>query len=153
TAFSGVGVILIVVAALALTYWWVRNIRHGRRARDLIPVDVDGHRVMEEGVPVPAEPVGPPEPPVRPEPVVRPDPAGLPQPAVRPEPAGPRQASPGPEEGPVPAPMPPEGAGTVMADPPDGSLSWLDEDPVIAEFFSSPAPVYPSPAPGRPRRR
>ncbi|MDQ2726081.1 MAG: DUF6049 family protein, partial [Actinomycetota bacterium] len=49
TAFSGVGVILIVVAALALGYWWVRNIRHGRRARDLVPVDVDGHPVIEEG--------------------------------------------------------------------------------------------------------
>ena len=51
TAFSGVGVILIVVAALALAYWWVRNIRHGRRARDLIPVELDGQQVMDEGVP------------------------------------------------------------------------------------------------------
>ncbi|MDQ2725624.1 MAG: DUF6049 family protein, partial [Actinomycetota bacterium] len=128
TAFSGVGVILIVVAALALAYWWVRNIRHGRRARDLIPVDVDGHRVMEEGVPEPgAAAVTPAESVPPPEPVVAP-----PEPAVTPaEPA----------------------AATVLAEGADGALSWLDEDPVIAEFFSSPAPVYPPPAPGPPRRR
>lgn len=37
TAFSGVGVVLIVVAGFGLAYWWIRNIRHGRRARDLVP--------------------------------------------------------------------------------------------------------------------
>jgi hypothetical protein len=36
TAFSGVGVVLILLAALGLVLWWVRDIRHGRRARQLI---------------------------------------------------------------------------------------------------------------------
>ena len=36
TAFSEVGVVLIVVATLGLAVWWVRNARHGRRARQLV---------------------------------------------------------------------------------------------------------------------
>jgi hypothetical protein len=38
TATSGVGILLSVVAAIVLGTWWVRNIRHGRRARQLVPV-------------------------------------------------------------------------------------------------------------------
>ncbi|MDQ2754264.1 MAG: DUF6049 family protein [Actinomycetota bacterium] len=38
TVFSGVGVILIVVAGLSLALWWFGNARHGRRAHELIPV-------------------------------------------------------------------------------------------------------------------
>jgi hypothetical protein len=38
TAASGVGIILSIVAAVVLGFWWVRNIRHGRRARQLVPV-------------------------------------------------------------------------------------------------------------------
>jgi hypothetical protein len=37
TAVSGVGVILIVVAILSLAVWWARDLRHGRRARQLVP--------------------------------------------------------------------------------------------------------------------
>ena len=37
TAVSGVGVILIIVAVLSLGVWWVRDLRHGRRARRLVP--------------------------------------------------------------------------------------------------------------------
>jgi hypothetical protein len=41
TAVSGVGVVLIVLAALFLGTWWVRDLRHGRRARRLIPAPGD----------------------------------------------------------------------------------------------------------------
>jgi Family of unknown function (DUF6049) len=37
TAISGVGVILIVLAAVTLGVWWIRDLRHGRRARALVP--------------------------------------------------------------------------------------------------------------------
>jgi hypothetical protein len=37
TAISGVGLILMVSAALFLAVWWARNARHGRRARRLVP--------------------------------------------------------------------------------------------------------------------
>lgn len=50
TAFSDVGVVLIVAAALGLVAWWVRNARHGRRARQLVdpPSDVDGVPDLED---------------------------------------------------------------------------------------------------------
>jgi hypothetical protein len=37
TAVSGVGVVLIVVAIVGLAIWWVRDVRHGRRDRQLVP--------------------------------------------------------------------------------------------------------------------
>ena len=37
TAVPNVGLVIIVVAALFLGVWWVRNARHGRRARQLVP--------------------------------------------------------------------------------------------------------------------
>jgi hypothetical protein len=37
TAASNVGLVLSVGAGLFLFIWWVRNIRHGRRARRLVP--------------------------------------------------------------------------------------------------------------------
>jgi len=37
TAVSGVGVILIILAVLSLALWWGRDLRHGRRARRLVP--------------------------------------------------------------------------------------------------------------------
>jgi hypothetical protein len=37
TAISNVGIILIVVTLLSLAIWWVRDLRHGRRARKLVP--------------------------------------------------------------------------------------------------------------------
>lgn len=37
TAVSGVGLVLIVVAVLSLAVWWVRDLRHGRRPRELAP--------------------------------------------------------------------------------------------------------------------
>ena len=43
TAVSEVGLLLMVGAALFLAIWWVRNARHGRRARRLVPPpDGDG---------------------------------------------------------------------------------------------------------------
>jgi hypothetical protein len=38
---SGVGVILIVVAIASLALWWIRDLRHGRRARQLVPAPAD----------------------------------------------------------------------------------------------------------------
>lgn len=37
TAVSGVGLVLIVVAVLSLAVWWGRDLRHGRRPRQLAP--------------------------------------------------------------------------------------------------------------------
>ncbi len=37
TAVSNVGIILIVLAVVSLAIWWVRDLRHGRRARQLVP--------------------------------------------------------------------------------------------------------------------
>jgi Family of unknown function (DUF6049) len=37
TAISNVGIVLIVVTLLSLAIWWVRDLRHGRRARQLVP--------------------------------------------------------------------------------------------------------------------
>ena len=51
TAVSGVGVILIILAALGLGYWWYCNIRHGRRARRLMDVNAEGdHEMRDEGL-------------------------------------------------------------------------------------------------------
>jgi hypothetical protein len=55
TAVSEVGVVLIVLAALGLGYWWFRNIRHGRRARQLVTV-VEGSG--GDGAATMGEPVG-----------------------------------------------------------------------------------------------
>jgi hypothetical protein len=37
TAISEVGVVLIVLAVVSLAGWWIRDLRHGRRARRLVP--------------------------------------------------------------------------------------------------------------------
>ncbi|MHB1928907.1 MAG: DUF6049 family protein [Acidimicrobiales bacterium] len=37
TAVSWVGLVLMVGAGLSLLLWWIRNLRHGRRARRLVP--------------------------------------------------------------------------------------------------------------------
>jgi hypothetical protein len=41
TAIGGVAVVLMVGAVLFLAVWWVRNARHGRRARRLVPKPPD----------------------------------------------------------------------------------------------------------------
>jgi hypothetical protein len=41
TAVSGVGIVLIVLAILSLAIWWVRDLRHGRRPRSLVPAPID----------------------------------------------------------------------------------------------------------------
>jgi hypothetical protein len=41
TAVSGVGIVLIVVAIVSLAIWWVRDLRHGRRRRSLVPPPID----------------------------------------------------------------------------------------------------------------
>jgi Family of unknown function (DUF6049) len=55
TAISDIGYVLIVVAGLFLAVWWVRNARHGRRARRLIPRPDDD---AGPGTPVDAGQVG-----------------------------------------------------------------------------------------------
>jgi hypothetical protein len=96
TAFSGVGVVIMVVAGLALLYWWIRNLRHGRRAKELVPPSEDELDGADDDVPG------------------------------------------GAGEGATP-PVEPEEAPPVHPSDP----SWIDDDPVIAEFFSSPAPSFP----------
>jgi len=61
TAFSGVGVILIVAAGLSLAVWWFRNARHGRRARQLVAppeLDEDGMPLLVPSRPSLGAPVG-----------------------------------------------------------------------------------------------
>jgi hypothetical protein len=41
TAISGVGIVLIVLAVASLAIWWARDLRHGRRARRLVPSPID----------------------------------------------------------------------------------------------------------------
>jgi hypothetical protein len=41
TAVSGVGIVLIIVAVVSLGLWWARDLRHGRRARQLVPAPND----------------------------------------------------------------------------------------------------------------
>jgi hypothetical protein len=41
TAIGDVAVVLMVGAVLFLAVWWVRNARHGRRARRLVPKPPD----------------------------------------------------------------------------------------------------------------
>lgn len=41
TAISGVGLVLIIVTIVSLAIWWVRDLRHGRRARRLVPAPTD----------------------------------------------------------------------------------------------------------------
>ncbi|MGC8626922.1 MAG: DUF6049 family protein [Acidimicrobiales bacterium] len=52
TAISDVGLALMVVALVFLVAWWVRNARHGRRARRLVPKD-DG--APAQGLQVPGD--------------------------------------------------------------------------------------------------
>jgi putative peptidoglycan lipid II flippase len=47
TAASGVGIFLSIGAALLLAVWWARDLRHGRRARDLVPPD-EGDRAADD---------------------------------------------------------------------------------------------------------
>ncbi len=100
TAVSGVGVVLIVAAVLFLGVWWVRDLRHGRRARKLVPPP-DDEAVADGKPPVPGEPVG--------------APADGVEPLDYAEPVG--------SEGPAP-------------------------DPVMQQFFSTPAPRYRDQASG-----
>jgi hypothetical protein len=53
TAVSGVGIVLIIVAVVSLGLWWARDLRHGRRARQLVPApsdDGDYHDDNEDSV-------------------------------------------------------------------------------------------------------
>jgi hypothetical protein len=82
TAVSGVGVVLIILAFLGLAYWWIRNIRHGRRARQLIePVDPNAAEALVEGTMSP--------PPQSPAPARSPRPT-----SAAPDPAAPAASSP-----------------------------------------------------------
>jgi hypothetical protein len=48
TAVSGVGVVLILVAIISLAIWWIRDLRHGRRARRLVPAPPDEVLSLDE---------------------------------------------------------------------------------------------------------
>ncbi|HEX4862881.1 MAG TPA: hypothetical protein VFV02_02340, partial [Acidimicrobiales bacterium] len=49
TAVSNVGVILIVLAVASLAIWWARDLRHGRRARKLVPPPTfDEHQFSDD---------------------------------------------------------------------------------------------------------
>lgn len=48
TAISGVGLALMIGAALFLAAWWARNARHGRRAKRLVPRPPDDEDVQLE---------------------------------------------------------------------------------------------------------
>jgi hypothetical protein len=48
TAVSGVGLLLMVAAALFLAVWWARNARHGRRARRLVSSRGEGTGAWEQ---------------------------------------------------------------------------------------------------------
>jgi hypothetical protein len=122
TAVSGVGVVLIVLAFLGLAYWWIRNIRHGRRARQLIePVDPNAAEAVVEGSMAPPPQSPPPQsPPLRSPPS---EPSAPPLPVTL-------ASDPGP--------------GFVPPSPPDRTgVEVDDEDGLFAEFFATPAPRYP----------
>jgi hypothetical protein len=133
TAVSGVGVVLIILAFVGLAYWWIRNIRHGRRARQLIePVDPNAAEAVVEGTLSP--------PPQSPDPV-----------AAAPPPAAPASAS--PPAPPAPPLSPPTLAPPTAASPSEAPARTeveLDEDELFAEFFATPAPQYPLRRPGDP---
>jgi hypothetical protein len=174
TAVSGVGVVLIVLAFVGLAYWWIRNIRHGRRARQLIePVDPNAAEAVVEGVmsPPPQSPAFLPPttlppttlPPTTLPPTTLPPstlppstlpPSTLPPTTLPPStlpPAttpllSPPLAAPSPD-GPPPAVPPP-------ATPVHAGAEVVDEDELFAEFFATPAPQYPlrrTPSPADPR--
>jgi hypothetical protein len=100
TAISDVGWFLMVGAALFLAVWWVRNARHGRRARQLVP------RPDEDG-----GPGGPGADP--PDAVAGAVPTASPT-SASPAPASPAPAGPAPA-GPAPAPAAPAPAGPAPA--------------------------------------
>ncbi|MCU4187133.1 DUF6049 family protein [Acidiferrimicrobium sp. IK] len=120
TAFSDVGVVLIVVAALGLIVWWVRNARHGRRARQLVDPAV-GDPLAGSELQAPPAPETP---------------------AAGPGPVGPDPARPASNGHSVEAVAPERASDALGAPVGDPVTHWLDDDPVISEFFSSPAPRY-----------
>jgi hypothetical protein len=126
-------VVLIVVAALGLIVWWIRNARHGRRARQL--VDSTGEIRLPGRLPG-QEPPGQEPPAASALPEAPPAPAVPAAPAVQDAPNGHRFDLP-------PSPSPGASPGDAV-DSPDAEpvVTWLDDDPVIAEFFASPPPEY-----------
>jgi hypothetical protein len=200
TAVSVVAIILMIGAVLLLGVWWVRDRRHGRRARQLVdpplpPVDEGGDGSGDASVASPGAEValsgrgagnG----------------AALPVEGTRSLPGAVRATAPGkreaasgrladgesangapaapePGEG-VPeradsAPQPDDGVAQPddgVAQPDDGVVQpepepaagtagrpeeaialWVDDDPVVAEFFASPPPEYPDRPPRAGHRR
>ncbi|HTT89765.1 MAG TPA: DUF6049 family protein [Acidimicrobiales bacterium] len=109
TAISDVGWFLMVGAALFLVVWWVRNARHGRRARQLVPRPEDERGAVDPGS-------------VAPDGVMERQgattPAGASPAPASPAPASPGPASPGPaSEGAPGAPGEPSPAGATVASP------------------------------------
>jgi hypothetical protein len=45
---SNVGIILIVLAVGSLAIWWVRDLRHGRRARQLVPAPSEDDDAVDD---------------------------------------------------------------------------------------------------------
>lgn len=172
TAFSGVGVVLIVVAALGLALWWVRNFRHGRRAHQLIDpttgvvdlveveamLDEDDRAESEDDDDPPdAGPVPPSGRAAGDDSLRRPNGTGAWEvdPAVLAPPDGSgdgqhfHPAGPGGTNGTDTGEVAPSRPLASMPPFPAGAetapTAWLDDDPVIASFFASPPPDYADP--------
>ena len=130
TAVSLVAIILMIGALLFLGVWWVRDRRHGRRARQLVdpPMpstdDADAGGGNRSGRAADAMEAGP-------------------------APGGTGRAS---EQSQAMSGRHAPGASSV-GNPLDAADMWIDHDPVVAEFFASPPPDYPDQPPraGRPR--
>lgn len=50
TAVSDVGIVLIVLAVVSLAVWWGRDLRHGRRARRLVPAPSEDEAAQDSAV-------------------------------------------------------------------------------------------------------
>ena len=64
TAVSGVGVVILILAIVSLAIWWIRDLRHGRRARQLMPAPGDDGEECGDGTLVVPEEGLPEQPPV-----------------------------------------------------------------------------------------
>ncbi|HSS09064.1 MAG TPA: murein biosynthesis integral membrane protein MurJ [Acidimicrobiales bacterium] len=144
TAASGVGIILSVGAALLLLMWWVRDLRHGRRARRLVPTALPGVEESEAPEPIGPLPVGPLS--------VGPEPVDLL--AVGPLPVGPESVRPPPRDpesgGPSLTSIRSTGSGgrsaVVVVPPPIAPPRAEDADEEALSPPPPPTPPAPAPA-------
>jgi hypothetical protein len=152
TAVSEVAVVLMVVAAILLGVWWVRDRRHGRRARQLVdPPSEDSDEDVAEDSAGPEGGAGP---------GVGDQPAPATVPAVAPTGVAERWTPAPPTRFPrrnrraeVTDTLSSEVGRqarrpVAAADPSAPSIVgglWVDDDPVVAEFFATPPPFFVPP--------